>query len=59
MDASDEERLVARFGGGDLLLFESGPEPSESTGRLAAFNDTIALEAFTLIDHFIIRQGPV
>lgn len=27
-DAGDEEQLVSRFDGGDLLLFESGPEDS-------------------------------
>lgn len=47
-DASDEERLAGRLDGGDLLLFESGPEHSESTRRLAAFDDTIAADAFTL-----------
>jgi hypothetical protein len=48
MDAGDEERLASRFGGGDLLLFESGPAHSESTRQFAVLDDTIAADAFTL-----------
>src|SRR3954451_14230213 len=47
-DATDEERLAGRFDGGDLLLFESGPEHPESTRQLAAFDTTIPPAVFTL-----------
>jgi hypothetical protein len=47
-DAADDERLAGRFDGGDLLLFESGAEQSESIRQLAAFDDTIPPDAFTL-----------
>lgn len=43
-----DERLAGRFDGGDLLSFESGPAHADSTRQLAAFDDTIPPDAFTL-----------